>query len=91
MIRLHLDGLLVGLACVIEIVQPVECDGEIHVARGEVWLEVDRGGEVVEGGSVLASVEMDEAQIVRDDPLEGVEVERALEARDARDVALLAW
>ena len=91
MVLLHLDGLLVGLAGVVEVVEPVERDAEVHVRRGEVGLEVDRGREVVEGGGVLPRVQVHEAEIVRDDPLEGVEVERALEARDARDVALLAW
>ena len=44
----------------------------------------------MEGGGVLAGVQVDEAKIVRDDPLEGVEEEGALEARDRGDEALLA-
>ena len=45
----------------------------------------------MEGRGVLPRVEVHQPEVVRDDPLERVEVERALEARDARDVALLAW
>ena len=45
MVLFHLDGLLVGLACVVEVVESVESDGEVHVARGEVRLEIDRAEE----------------------------------------------
>ena len=90
-VLLHVDGLLVRGARVLEVVEPVERDGEVHVRRGEVGLEVDARREVVECAGVLPRVEVHQPEVVRDDPLEGVEVQRALEARDARDVALLAW
>mmetsp|Transcript_25181 Transcript_25181/g.44904 ORF Transcript_25181/g.44904 Transcript_25181/m.44904 type:complete len:351 (-) Transcript_25181:115-1167(-) len=54
----------------------------------EVGLHVDGGGEEVEGGGVLAGVEVDQAEVVRDDPLKGAQVQRLLEARDGGDVAL---
>ena len=62
-------------------------DGDDDVKQWRRW----RGAEaaVGGGGGVLPSVEVHEAEIVRDDPLEWVEVERALEARDGGDVPLL--
>ena len=68
-------GRCVRLARVLKVIESIERDCEIHVARWEVRLEVDGGGEVVEGGGVLPSVEVHQAEIVRDDPLEGVEIE----------------
>ena len=53
-----------------------------------VRLEVDGSGEVVERRGILARVQVHQPEIVRDDPLERVEVERTLEARDRRDVYL---
>ena len=44
----------------------------------------------MEGRGVLARREVHKAEVVRDDPLKGVEEERALEARYSRDVLLLA-
>mmetsp|Transcript_23304 Transcript_23304/g.68673 ORF Transcript_23304/g.68673 Transcript_23304/m.68673 type:complete len:259 (+) Transcript_23304:580-1356(+) len=44
----------------------------------------------MEGACVLACVEVDKAEVVRDDPLKGIEVEGALQARDGGDVTLLA-
>ena len=44
----------------------------------------------MERRGVLPRVQVDQPEIVRDDPLERVEVQRALEARDRRDEALLA-
>jgi hypothetical protein len=58
-----------------------------HVAGGEVGLQVDAGGEEVERACVLPLVEVHEAEVVAHDPLERVEVERALQARDRGDVA----
>ncbi len=42
----------------------------------------------MEGGGVLPGVQVHQAQVVRDDPLEGAQVQRLLEAGDGRDVAL---
>eukprot|EP00962_Isochrysis_galbana_P001486 scaffold392_cov101-Isochrysis_galbana.AAC.2 len=78
-VRLHVNGFLVGGAGVVKVVQPAERHGQ-----------VDGGGEVVEGRRVLASVEVDQPQIVRDNPLKRVEEEGALEAGDGGNVALLA-
>mmetsp|Transcript_43480 Transcript_43480/g.107532 ORF Transcript_43480/g.107532 Transcript_43480/m.107532 type:complete len:361 (-) Transcript_43480:24-1106(-) len=90
MVLLHLNCLLVGTASVFEVIEAGEGDGEVHVARGKVGLEVDRRGEEVEGARVLPRVEVHQPEVVRDDPLERVEVERALEAGDGGNVALLA-
>ncbi len=43
-----------------------------------------------DAGAHLPRVQVDEPEVVRDDPLERVEVESSLEARDRRDVPLLA-
>ena len=59
-----------------------QCDGEVHVRRGEVGLQVDRRAEVVERRRVLPRIEVHEAQVVGHDPLERVQVQRALQARD---------
>ena len=80
------DGLLVRRAGVGEVLQPREGDGQEHVARRVVRLEVDARVEVAEGRCVLAAIQVHEAEVVADDPLEGVQVQRTLEARDRRNV-----
>ena len=44
----------------------------------------------MEGAGTLPGVEVHETQVIRDDPFERVEVQRAFEARDGRDVPLLS-
>lgn len=51
-----------------------EGDSELHVRRREIRLEIDGGGKVVECRGVLARVEVDQAEVVRDDPLKWVVV-----------------
>ena len=79
---LHLNRFLICVAGVVKVVEPGERDRQVHVRRREVWFEVDRGREVVEGRGVLARVKVNEAEVVRDDPLEGVKIQGALQARD---------
>lgn len=44
----------------------------------------------MEGRRVLAGVEVDETEVVRNDPFEGAKVEGLLEAGNGRDVTLWA-
>ena len=73
-VPLELDRLLVRRTRVLKIVQFREGDAEVHVAGRKIRLEIDGCREVMEGARVLAGVQMHEPEIVRDYPLEGLEI-----------------
>lgn len=40
-VAIQLDRLLVGQACILDIIQPCQGDRKAHVRRGEIWFDVD--------------------------------------------------
>lgn len=84
----HFQGLLKSTTGIVKIVQLVQCDSQVHVAVWEIWLEVYRRTEVVEGWSILFSVEMNKSKVECCNPLKWIKVQCSLETRDWSNVLL---
>mmetsp|Transcript_19692 Transcript_19692/g.37528 ORF Transcript_19692/g.37528 Transcript_19692/m.37528 type:complete len:213 (-) Transcript_19692:538-1176(-) len=90
MVALHFNCLLICAARVLKVIQLGQRDGQVHVTGGKVRLQVDGRAEKVKRACKLPSVEMDQAEVVANDPLKGIQVQGLLQASDGRDVPLLS-
>jgi len=90
LVPLHANRFLIGRTRVFKVVESGQRDAEVHVRRWEIRFEIDGSGEVVKGGGILVGVEMHEAEVVRNDPFERIQIQGTLQARNRGNVTLLA-
>lgn len=84
------DSLVLGCRCVVVVLQLAEAHPQPDLAQREIPLEVDGSRKLVEGAGILFGAQVDHAQILGHDPLEGVQLVGPLEAGHCCDELLLA-